>query len=56
MKWNASSFLENRVFDRRLVKDNLIEKWNIYGDIYNKSRSDYRQFLDTYVIFIFGFE
>lgn len=48
MKWNASTFLENRIFDRRLVKDNLIDKWNIYGDIY-KQRSDYRQFLDTYV-------
>lgn len=44
-----SSFLENRVFDRRLVKENLIDKWNIYGDVY-KNRTDYRQFLETYVI------
>lgn len=51
MKWNSSSFLENRIFDRRLVKDNLIDTWNIYGDIYTK-RTDYRQFLETYVIYI----
>ena len=49
MKWNSSSFLENRTFDQRLVKENLIDKWNIYGDIY-KTRTDYRQFLESYVI------
>ena len=49
MKWNSSSFLENRTFDQRLVKENLIDKWNIYDDIY-KTRTDYRQFLDSYVI------
>ena len=54
MKWNASSFLENRIFDRRLVKDNLIDKWNIYGDIYKKG-NDYRQFLETYVKNCFSF-
>lgn len=48
MKWNATSFLENRLFDRRLVKENLLDKWNIYGDIY-KTRTDYRQFLESYV-------
>lgn len=47
-----SSFLENRVFDRRLVKENLIDKWNIYGDVY-KNRTDSRQFLETYVIFLY---
>lgn len=50
MKWNSSSFLENRTFDQRLVKENLIDKWNIYGDIY-KTRTDYRQFLESYVIY-----
>lgn len=50
MKPNASSFLENRTFDQRLVKENLVDKWNLYGDIY-KTRSDYRQFLDSYVMF-----
>lgn len=49
MKWSSSSFLENRVFDQRLVKENLVDKWNIYGDIY-KVRTDYRQFLESYVI------
>lgn len=53
MKWNSSSFLENRTFDQRLVKENLIDKWNIYGDIY-KTRTDYRQFLDSYVILHFS--
>lgn len=48
MKWNSSSFLENRNFDQRLVKENLVDKWNIYGDIY-KTRTDYRQFLESYV-------
>lgn len=52
MKWNSSSFLENRTFDQRLVKENLIDKWNIYGDIY-KTRTDYRQFLESYVTYIF---
>lgn len=52
MKPNSSSFLENRIFDQRLVKENLVDKWNLYGDIY-KTRSDYRQFLDSYVKFIF---
>lgn len=51
MKPSASSFLENRTFDQRLVKENLVDKWNLYGDIY-KTRSDYRQFLDSYVKFI----
>lgn len=46
-----SSFLENRTFDQRLVKENLIDRWNIYGDIY-KTRNDYRQFLESYVIVI----
>lgn len=48
MMWNSSSFLENRQFDHRLVKKNLIDKWNIYGDIY-KTRTDYRQYLESYV-------
>lgn len=55
MKWNASSFLENRIFDRRLVKENLLDKWNIYGDIY-KTRTDYRQFLESYVIIFLSFK
>lgn len=49
MTWTSTSFLENRTFDQRLVKENLIDKWNIYGDIY-KTRTDYRQFLESYVI------
>lgn len=48
MKWNSSSHLENRTFDQRLVKENLIDKWSIYGDIY-KTRTDYRQFLESNV-------
>lgn len=48
MKWSPSSFLENRTFDQRLVKENLVDKWNINGDIY-KARNDYRQFQDSYV-------
>lgn len=53
MKWNASSFLENRVFDRRLVKDNLVDKWNIYGDAQQRrGQDDYRQFLESYVKFL----
>lgn len=51
MEPSSSSFLENRVFDQRLVKENLVDKWNLYGDIY-KTRSDYRQFLDSYVIYL----
>lgn len=53
MKWNASSFLENRIFDRHLVKDDLIDKWNIYGNIY-KQKTDYRQFLETHVFILFN--
>lgn len=51
MKWNAGSFLENRTFDQRLVRENLVDKWNNHGDIYN-ARADYRQFQDSYVILI----
>lgn len=49
MKWSCGSFLENRTFDQRLVKEDLVDKWNIHGDIY-KARTDYRQFQDSYVI------
>lgn len=49
MEWNASSFLENRLFDRRLVKDNLLDKWHHHADIQLGHRPDYRQFLESYV-------
>lgn len=49
MMWNASSFLENRLFDRRLVKDNLLDKWHHHADIQHGQRPDYRQFLESYV-------
>lgn len=48
MKWNTSSFLENRVFDSRLSKSTLVNKWRIDDDIYNQ-RMDYRSFKETYV-------
>lgn len=49
MKWNTSSFLENRIFDSRLTKSALINKWRIDDDIY-KQRMDYRHFKETYVL------
>lgn len=51
MKLNSSSFLENRTFDQRLVKNADIDKWNLYGDIY-RTRTDYRQFLDSCVSYL----
>lgn len=48
MKWNTSSFLENRLFDSRLTKSALMNKWRIDDDIY-KQRMDYRHFKETYV-------
>lgn len=40
------------MFDRRLVKDNLVDKWNIYGDTHQRrGQDDYRQFLESYVMF-----
>lgn len=49
MKWNTSSFLENRLFDSRLTKSALVNKWQIDDDIY-KQRMDYRHFKETYVL------
>lgn len=50
MRWNTSSFLENRLFDSRLTKSALMNKWRIDDDIY-KQRMDYRHFKETYVTF-----
>ncbi|XP_037920428.1 tektin-3-like isoform X1 [Hermetia illucens] len=47
MKWHASSYLENRLFDSRLVKENLLDKWNIDGEMLNQRR-DFRQFQENY--------
>lgn len=49
MKWNAASLVEHRLFDRRLVKDDLLDKWHHHADIAHGQRSDYRQFLESYV-------
>lgn len=54
MKWNTSSFLENRLFDSRLTKSALVNKWRIDDDIY-KQRMDYRHFKETYVLKIHFF-
>lgn len=49
-KWNTASFLENRLFDSRLTKSSLVNKWRIDDDIYNQ-RMDFRSFKETYVKF-----
>lgn len=59
MKWHANSYLENRVFDSRLVKDNLLDKWSCEGGQYVE-RKDYRNLVESYVrldiiIYIFIF-
>ena len=50
MKWYATSYLDNRIFDSRLVKDNLLDPWTShFGQ--HPERRDYRQFLENYVLF-----
>lgn len=50
MKWNSTSFLENKIFDTRLVKSSLFDPRQV--KVY-KERADYRAFEETYVIFFF---
>jgi len=51
MKWQTTSYLENRIFDSLLVKEQLLNKINTNTN-YPGQRRDFRQFLDTYVISI----
>ncbi|GAB0095295.1 Tektin [Sergentomyia squamirostris] len=49
MKWQANSFLENRIFDCRLVKDNLINSRGGFGGaLANHQRCNYRAFQESY--------
>lgn len=51
MKWNSTSFLENKIFDTRLVKSSLFDPRQV--KVY-KERADYRAFEETYVnLFLF---
>lgn len=50
MKWNSTSFLENKIFDTRLVKSSLFDPRQV--KVY-KERADYRAFEETYVIYFF---
>lgn len=49
MKWTPSMHLENRTFDQRLVKRNLLDSRAINPHQYIE-QMDYRQFKSTYVI------
>lgn len=50
LKWNSTSFLENKIFDTRLVKSSLFDPRQV--KVY-KERADYRAFEETYVILFF---
>lgn len=55
IKWNPSKFVENRTFDHRLVKENLMDSRGLEPPNY-KDRTDFRAFRETYVIlFVFLF-
>lgn len=45
---SRSSFLENQVFDHRLVKENLLDTRLTESHLYD-DREDYRAFKATYV-------
>lgn len=48
-KWpSCQSFLENRVFDHRLVKGNLLDMRQTESHLYD-NREDFRAFKATYV-------
>ncbi|TMW44243.1 hypothetical protein DOY81_010678 [Sarcophaga bullata] len=43
-------YIENRLFDHRLVKDDLIDRWpSAKGDQYVE-RKDYRNLMESYVL------
>lgn len=48
MKWYTTAYIDNGVFDSRLVKDDLVTKWPSEGDQYVE-RKDYRNLMESYV-------
>lgn len=49
MKYFKDIYIENRLFDHRLVKDDLIDRWPTEkGDQYPE-RKDYRNLMESYV-------
>lgn len=50
MKYFKDVYIENRLFDHRLVKDDLIDRWpSAKGDQYVE-RKDYRNLMESYVL------
>lgn len=51
MKYHATSYLENRIFDHRLVKDNLLDKWPTENSTVHEyiERKDHRNLAESYV-------
>ncbi|BFG01966.1 tektin-3 [Drosophila madeirensis] len=47
-KFHKHSFLENRIFDHRLVKDNLLDKWPTADMNEYHERKDHRNLMESY--------
>lgn len=48
-KFQKHIYLENRIFDHRLVKNHLLEKWLTPDMNEYKERKDHRNLLESYV-------
>jgi len=49
LKFHKHSYLENRIFDHRLVKDNLLDKWPTADMNEYNERKDHRNLMESYV-------
>ncbi|XP_070074691.1 uncharacterized protein [Drosophila takahashii] len=49
LKFHKHSYLENRLFDHRLVKDNLLDKWPTADMNEYNERKDHRNLMESYV-------
>lgn len=48
-KFQKHIYIENRTFDHRLVKNNLLEKWSTADMNEYKERKDHRNLMESYV-------
>ncbi|KAH8329839.1 hypothetical protein KR067_004148 [Drosophila pandora] len=48
LKFHKHSYLENRIFDHRLVKDNLLDKWPTADMNEYNERKDHRNLMESY--------
>lgn len=49
MKYFKEVYIENRLFDHRLVKDDLVDQWPTEKGNQYVERKDYRNLMESYV-------